>query len=146
MKKEIYEGLNKYLADAGVMYIKLHNLHWNVVGPQFKAVHEYLEGLYDNYAEVIDEVAELIKIKGETPYASLKEYLAASTIEELASKEIPTAKGLEIAKKDLEQMRKAAFDLRKVADAEDEFDVVGMMEDHLGHYDKTLWFLNAMGK
>ncbi len=43
MKKNLFEKLNKYLADTAVMYIKLHNLHWNVYGLQFKAVHEYLE-------------------------------------------------------------------------------------------------------
>ncbi|WP_287387784.1 ferritin-like domain-containing protein, partial [Lachnospira sp.] len=42
---------NKYLADIAVSDIKIHNLHWNVVGPQFKAVHEFLESIYDSYSE-----------------------------------------------------------------------------------------------
>jgi starvation-inducible DNA-binding protein len=29
------EALNGYLADIGVMDIKLHNLHWNVEGRKF---------------------------------------------------------------------------------------------------------------
>ena len=40
MKKELVNLSNAYLANIGVAYIKLHNLHWNVVGSQFKAVHE----------------------------------------------------------------------------------------------------------
>ena len=51
MKKELSVKLNKYLSNLGVEYIKLHNLHWNVVGIQFKAIHEYLEGLYDGVSE-----------------------------------------------------------------------------------------------
>ena len=58
-------ALNTYIANIGVGYIKLHNLHWNVVGSQFKAVHEYLESLYDAFADVLDETAELLKIAGE---------------------------------------------------------------------------------
>ena len=58
MKKELVVKLNKYLADVAVSYIKMHNLHWNIVGSQFKAVHEYLETIYDSYADVLDEVAE----------------------------------------------------------------------------------------
>lgn len=46
MKKELATQVNAYLANIGVSYIKLHNLHWNVVGSQFKAAHEYLETLY----------------------------------------------------------------------------------------------------
>lgn len=29
------EELNRYLANLQVMFIKLHNLHWNVVGTNF---------------------------------------------------------------------------------------------------------------
>ena len=55
-------AINVYIANIGVGYIKLHNLHWNVIGPQFKAVHEYLESLYDAFADVLDETAELLKM------------------------------------------------------------------------------------
>ena len=79
MDKKLLNSANKYLANVGVEYIKLHNLHWNVVGLNFKAVHEYLEGIYDSMAEVLDEVAELIKMEGGYPLASLKDYLAASS-------------------------------------------------------------------
>ena len=47
MKKELVEKINKYLANLCVEYIKLHNLHWNVVGSNFKAIHGHLESLYD---------------------------------------------------------------------------------------------------
>ena len=85
MNKEITNALNGYIANIGVGYIKLHNLHWNVVGSQFKAVHEYLESLYDAFADVLDESAEILKICGEQPVASLKGYLAIATIKETAA-------------------------------------------------------------
>ena len=81
MKKELALALNKYLANLGVEYIKLHNLHWNVVGINFKAIHEYLEGLYDGVSASLDSVAELLKMHDEVPAASLKEYLALSSLE-----------------------------------------------------------------
>ena len=86
MENRLLKVSNKYLANVGVSYIKLHNLHWNVVGLNFKAVHEYLESIYDSMAEVLDEVAELIKMDGGYPLASLKEYLAVASIEELESR------------------------------------------------------------
>ena len=43
MNKELLSSINKYLANLAVEYFKLHNLHWNVIGINFKSTHEYLE-------------------------------------------------------------------------------------------------------
>ena len=56
MNKELLSSINKYLANLAVEYFKLHNLHWNVIGINFKSTHEYLEVLYDGIiASNIDE-------------------------------------------------------------------------------------------
>ena len=146
MKKELVVELNKYLADTAVLYIKWHNLHWNVVGSQFKAVHEFLEGLYDALADVLDEVAELLKMNEETPLASLKEYLAVTSIEELPSVELAVKDVISVTTADMETMKATAEAIRAMADEEDLYDVVGMMEDQLENYKKNLWFLKAMAK
>lgn len=146
MKKELATALNTYLADMGVLYIKLHNLHWNVVGSDFKQVHEYLETLYDGIAGVLDEVAELLKMQGEQPLASLKEYLAASSIQELSSSELRSREVLQIVHDDMVTLRDLARQIRLAAVSEDAYDVVSMMESHLAQYHKTLWFVQAMQK
>ena len=61
------ENLNRYLSNLAVLVTKTHNLHWNVVGARFKAIHEYTESLYDYYFEKFDDVAETFKMKGEYP-------------------------------------------------------------------------------
>ena len=146
MNKEISGGLNQYLANVSVMYIKLHNLHWNVVGLQFKQVHEYLEELYDNMAEVLDEVAELLKIHGEMPLASMKDYLAVAEISELESKEVANAEAIAIASQDMLKLKENAEKVRRLADEEGQYDVVSMLEDHLTNYNKYIWFLSTMAK
>ena len=50
------ENLNRYLSNLAVLVTKTHNLHWNVVGARFKAIHEYTESLYDYYFEKFDDV------------------------------------------------------------------------------------------
>lgn len=146
MKKELIAKLNAYLANVGVAYIKLHNLHWNVVGSQFKAVHEYLETLYDAMADVLDKTAEALKMHGEAPLASMKDYLAAATLEELDSREVDTASALAIVLADMTTLKAQAEAVRAEAASEDAYDIVAMMEDDLGEYYKTLWFLQAMQK
>lgn len=146
MKKELVGKVNGYLANVGVSFVKLHNLHWNVVGPQFKAVHEYLETLYDGFADVLDAVAELLKMQGEMPLASLNSYLKAATIKELEEKDYSVEETLAIVLADIEEMKAQAEDIRKDADEEDNYALVGMMEGDLENYNKTIWFIKSMLK
>ena len=146
MKTELSTALNQYLANVAVEYVKLHNLHWNVVGSSFKQVHEYLETLYDGFADVLDGVAELLKMYDIHPLASMKDYLAAATIQELGSVELSTSEALSIARGDLLVLKAQAESIRSAADADDVYDVVAAMEEQLSDYNKTLWFLQAMGK
>ena len=146
MEKELVLKSNKYLANVAINYGKLHNLHWNVVGLQFKPVHEYLESLYDNMHEVLDEVAELLKMNGEYPLASFKEYLAVSEIVELESKDYSVKEALEIALADIKVLRDNALELRRLASDEDFYPLQVMMEDHLANYNKVVWFVESMLK
>ena len=146
MKANLKDKLNNYLANVGVLYIKLHNLHWNVVGTNFKAVHEYIETLYDGYALVLDETAEALKIQGERPLASMKEYLNVATIVELESKDYGEKEVLEIAFSDLKLIKAQAEEIRAMASEADDYAIVPLMEGHLADINKTLWFLDSMIK
>jgi len=146
MTNNVITLTNKYLADIAVSYIKIHNLHWNVVGPQFKAVHEFLETIYDAYADILDEVAELIKMNGAYPAASLKEYLALSTVSELGAQDCKIEDAVKALLENLKFLRNEALALRKAASDEDAFALSNTMEDHIGNYDKNIWFLESMLK
>lgn len=146
MKKELVLKSNKYLANINVNYVKLHNLHWNVLGLQFKPVHEYLEGLYDSMHEVFDEVAELLKMNGEYPLASLRDFLAVAEIKELESKDYSVKESLEIALADIKLLKENAAELRKLAAEDDFYPLQVMMEDHLANYNKVIWFVESMLK
>jgi len=143
MNKNIYEKLNKYLADIAVMYIKLHNLHWNIYGTQFKGVHEYLEELYDAFTENMDAVAELIRMHEKYPAASLAQYQKLSDVKELASEKFEIKQALGIVLEDLKALDKEAKEVRSTADEEDVFDVVAMMEEHSAYYQKAIWFISS---
>ena len=146
MKKELVNLSNNYIANIGVSYIKLHNLHWNVVGHQFKSVHEYLESIYDALADVLDEVAEILKMDGELPLGSLKKYLEVASVEELEDRDYSVQESLEIVLKDLELLKAQADAIRKLAEEEDHYQLVGSMEDQLGNYAKNIWFIRSMLK
>ena len=142
--QELTNAINAYIANIGVSYIKLHNLHWNVVGSQFKAVHEYLETLYDALSDALDETAELLKIAGAQPVGSLKGYLAIATVEELPDAAVEQKKALEITLADLDLLREQALAIHKAADEHGCFGVTNLMENHVENYAKQIWFLRSM--
>ncbi len=146
MHKDVQEVLNKYLADIAVLYIKLHNLHWNVVGTQFKSVHEYFETMYNEFALLLDGTAELLKITGAYPLASMKDYVKVTSLEELDSKNISISEAFEIVLSDMTHMQASAEKIRQIANQHDYYTVVSTLEEHLKSYNKTMWFLEAMLK
>lgn len=79
--------LNKQIANWSVLFIKLHNYHWFVKGPQFFTLHDKFEELYTEAAAHIDELAErLLALKG-SPVATMKEFLEISSVQEAQQNE-----------------------------------------------------------
>lgn len=140
----IYEKLNEYLSNLAVLNVKLHNLHWNVVGLQFVQVHEFTESIYDDMFEKYDAVAELIKMKGERPLVKMADYLEKASIQEIDKEEFTTIEVLEILKEDLTKMKELATEIRNLADEAGDFITVAEFEGHIAGYNKNLWFLDAM--
>src|SRR5699024_7758085 len=67
--------VNELVANQGVLYVKLHQYHWYVQGPDFYTLHEKFEELYDETSEKFDLFAERLLAIGEKPYSTLSEYL-----------------------------------------------------------------------
>lgn len=135
--------LDKYLANLMVGNVMLHNLHWNVVGFNFKGVHEYLEEMYDDFFEKFDEVAEYQKMQGIYPKASVKEYLELSDLQELESQDVQAIDAIRKALELIKVMRNLALE---IAEESEEFELSNMMEDHVSDYSKLIWFMESMLK
>lgn len=140
------ELLQKYLANSAVLNIKMHNVHWNVVGLQFIKIHGFTEEFYDTLFDHLDEVAELLKMKNEMPLSTMAEYLEKSDIKEVKAKDFTIKESLEIVEKDMDLMRTLAVNIRNMADEEGDFETVAMFEDYVAYYSKNLWFVKAMRK
>ncbi len=141
-----YESLNQYLSNLAVLITKTHNIHWNVVGSRFVAIHKYTEELYDFYFDKYDSVAEIIKMKGEYPLVKVADYLKNATVQEIDAKDFSSVEALELVKQDIELMLNDALKIREEFDARGEFLVVNEFEDHITHYVKQLWFIKSILK
>lgn len=133
--------LDVYLSNLMVGNVKLHNLHWNVIGLQFKPVHEYLEALYDDFFSKYDEIAEYQKRNGVFPKASLKDYLANSSVEELESVSVDCKQAISAALELIRHQRDLALEIREEAS---DFSLSNLMEDHIEGYNQQIWFMESM--
>jgi starvation-inducible DNA-binding protein len=108
--------LNRQVANFGVLYTKLHNFHWFVKGFQFFQLHELFERLYDEVTEHFDAVAERLLMLNLLPYASLKDFLANTSLQEATGKEElldmvkSTIADFEVVNKELAELIKGAQD------------------------------------
>ncbi|WP_420852141.1 Dps family protein [Paenibacillus hamazuiensis] len=83
----VVEALNRQIAGWNVLYVKLHNYHWNVKGPQFFTLHAKFQQLYEEAALHIDELAERVLALGGAPIATMKQYLEISSVQEASGHE-----------------------------------------------------------
>lgn len=141
---KLEKEFNQYLANLAIWNFKLHNIHWNVQGKYFVAVHQFTESEYEKAFERFDEVAEHFKMYDIIPACTLAEYQQLATIEEIPGRLFSCTEGLEIVKSDLELLRKQATQLRNAADEEGWFSAVTIFEDHVADYNKQIWFLKSI--
>lgn len=78
----VAEKLQVLLADEQVLYTKTRNYHWNVEGDNFSEMHLFYEKQYDELAEIIDEVAERIRMIGHYSTGRLVDFLKLTQLTE----------------------------------------------------------------
>ena len=136
-------SLNKILADEHILHTKTRNYHWNVEGSNFMEMHKFYEGLYEELAEVIDEVAERIRALGHYSQGRLKDFLANTNLleQDYTNDQKTQLKNLLDDHETLvRELRKCIEDFQdKYKDAGSADFVTGLMEKH----EKWAWFIRS---
>ena len=81
-RQSVANLLNMLLADEFLLYVKTRNAHWNVTGPNFSELHLFFEGQYAQLDEIIDEVAERVRMIGHFAAATFSDYLGLTRLTE----------------------------------------------------------------
>lgn len=139
----ISKDMNKYLSNLEVLYVKLHNYHWNVVGEGFFTLHSKLEEIYNGVNDEIDAIAERIIMIGGKPLASLKEYLSNSTLKEAASNDIKSKKLVESLLADFKILLDDSKNLYSLADKNGDSVTSNIIENSISNYEKNIWMLSS---
>ncbi|KQB40024.1 Dps family protein [Flavobacterium aquidurense] len=79
---KVVNSLCQILADEFILYTKTRKSHWNVEGDDFYNKHLFFEEQYNQLDEIIDGVAERIRMLGHYAPATLKEFLELTHLSE----------------------------------------------------------------
>ena len=79
-KDQLISQMKVILATSFSFYLKAHNYHWNVTGPNFTQYHEFFGDIYTDVWESLDTTAEEIRKLGSFVPGSLTRYLEISRI------------------------------------------------------------------
>ena len=141
-RRAIAGGLSRLLADTYTLYLKTHNFHWNVTGPQFNSLHLMFEGQYNELALAVDLIAERIRALGEPAPGSYSAYAKLSSIEEADG--VPGADEMVriLAADQLAIVRTARGVFPLADDAHDE-PTCDLLTQRMQVHEKTAWMLRA---
>ena len=81
-RQGVIELLNTDLANLYLLLIKTKKYHWDVVGPQFRPLHELWQEQYEALSESIDDTAERIRKLGGYPIGTAQDFIKFGSIVE----------------------------------------------------------------
>ena len=141
-KLTIPDMLNKHVADTNVLYVKIHNYHWNVKGPSFFSLHAKFQELYEEIALIMDELAERVLGIGGKPIATLRGYLDTASVKEAKGGEDPSEMTQAIAD-DFELVCKEMKETAERAEEEGDQPTADMLIGFQEKLEKHVWMLRA---
>jgi starvation-inducible DNA-binding protein len=142
-RKAIADGLSHLLADTYTLYLKTHNFHWNVTGPQFNTLHQMFMTQYSELALAVDEIAERIRALGYPAPGSYAAYAKLSSVKEADG--VPSAEEmLRQLAADQMTVAKTARGLFPVADDAHDEPTADLLTQRMQVHEKTGWMLRAM--
>ena len=136
------DDLKVVLADTFSVYLKAHNYHWNVTGPNFEQYHTFLGTVYTDTWNSVDLYAEHIRALGAYTPGSLKRFSELSRISDEVA--VPSARFMFIrlaADNEvlLDELRSAA----STAETLKERGVLNFLEGQIDIHETLQWKLKS---
>ena len=133
------------LATAFSFYLKAHNFHWNVEGPNFPQYHSLFEAIYSDVWGSVDAIAEHIRTLGAYAPGSFTRYHAISLVKEEQMVLTPHKMINDlIADNDtiITQLKKTC----KLAESSGDVGIANFLQDRIDTHAKHGWMLKSTSK
>ncbi|MFN4257837.1 MAG: DNA starvation/stationary phase protection protein Dps [Gemmataceae bacterium] len=142
-RSHVVELCNNRLADAIDLMLHAKQAHWNVKGPQFIALHELFDKIYEDAAEYVDLIAERVVQLGGSADGTRQLIANRSTMPEYPANIANGRDHVEALSNSLAFFGKAVrFAINKADELEDK-DTADIFTEVSRGVDKWLWFVEA---
>jgi starvation-inducible DNA-binding protein len=142
---QLVQQLKVVLGSTFAFYLKAHNFHWNIEGPNFPQYHSFLDGLYNEVWGAVDAIAEHIRTLDAYAPGSLGRFSQLSVVDDQIN--IPNARAMF---SELESdNQKVIAELTKayvLAEKENKPGLSNFLQDRIDIHAKHAWMLKATGK
>ncbi len=142
-RQTIAKDLSRLLADSYTLYLKTHNYHWNVTGPQFNSLHLMFEAQYTELALAVDLIAERIRAIGVKAPGSYREYSALTSIDEAVG-DLTAEQMVADLVKGHETIARTAREIFPVVDEARDEPSADLLTQRMQLHEKTAWMLRSV--
>lgn len=143
--EELIQQMKVLLASNFSLYLKAHNFHWNVEGPDFAQYHAFFSSFYEEIFDANDTIAEHIRALNAYAPGSYSRFAALSQIQDEVN--IPTA---------MEMIRRLYNDNQSIinllegtyvlAEQANEIGLSNFIQDRVDIHKKHAWMLRSFIK
>lgn len=139
--KNLEKKLKTIQANSFVMFNKLHNLHWNVKGVDFKPVHEMTETMYNEISVLFDDCAEKLLQKDIKPLITIKDIIKNAKIQETKKSDFNSAEVFKIILADFETFLNDFKDLSNMAEKSGDKAIISFADGMVEKFEKDIWMV-----
>ena len=139
---ELRADLQRALIDITVLSLVGKQIHWNVVGPNFRDLHLNLDEVVDIAREGSDELAERMRAINAYPDGRPATVAEQTSVPEAPEAGVITADAVDYI---VSAINAVTTTLREIHGAVDEADPSssGILEDYTQRLEQQSWFLSA---
>lgn len=139
---ELRDALQSVLVNLLDLQLVGKQIHWNVVGPNFRDLHQNLDEIVDIARRGSDEIAERMRALHATPDGMAATVAKYSKIEQPINTEILTTNAVDMVVKALQA---TVGVMREVHDPVDEADptTADILHEYIAALEQQAWFISA---
>lgn len=142
-KTAMIDLLNARLAEAIDLALITKQAHWNLKGPTFIAVHEFLDEVRDEVDEHVDIIAERVAQLDGVALGTVQAVAKATTLPPYPTDIRKVSDHLQALVDHFAAVSKSAREAIDTADDADDADTADILTAYSRALDKNLWFLKS---
>lgn len=141
----LIEQLKVVQATAFSVYLKAHNYHWNITGPDFIQYHSFLQTVYDQVFESVDDYAEKIRSLGAFAPGSLQRFSELTKVQDELNVPTPMMM-LEKLASDNDMLITELYKTDALCDSLNQRGIQNFIQGQIEAHEKLRWMIKSFNK